>query len=87
MTTPAQQDCRDAADLIERHGWSPGISKDGYCALGALYKICGRLETTRFTDATHLMKAVIGDWNIAKWNDAQTSAEPVIAALRKAGGL
>lgn len=88
MTTPAQQACLDAADLIAERGWwngrKPFKHQSTHCALTAIQKSTEKVPVQKAAMA--LLQKLIGT-NVVLWNDAQGSAEPVIAALRKAGGL
>lgn len=86
----------DAADLIELNGWwrMMGMEVQMHAGTSGDTEFCHCAFTAfgcAFDDATtkgrDLLKQVIGQDTIIGWNDSQISAEPVIAALRKAGGL
>lgn len=80
-----------AADYIEAHGWTRGAyDRDGrVCLLGAISKARSSASTPeRLAGTLACMEALhrtIGcRGTLTRWNDAQKSRKPVIAALRAA---
>ncbi len=71
---------RDAADLIERDGWTRGRNeRDGrHCVMGAIEVV---MSYRAWNDAATVLRRHIG-WNLTVWNDAQKSRAPVLRALR-----
>jgi hypothetical protein len=90
----------DAADLIERKGWTRGTrARDArgtpvrywsteatqWCAMGAVENFAGSWGLA--LDALNAVRrhvAIPPSVPIATWNDAQPGPEPVVAALRAA---
>ena len=92
MRTP-EQVLLEAADYIEEHGLCKGrlSTKDGrVCLLGAINVVTsGFLDDLVLTPAAVFARGrlqdVIGDEQIARWNDRkETTKELAVEALRKA---
>lgn len=95
MDNPVAKALRDAADLIERTGWTRGAlargmsgkpaytTSDGafsFCALGALLRVTGCSRL--FPRCVGAMDRRLGR-SLVRWNDEQKSKRPVIAKLRE----
>jgi hypothetical protein len=77
----------DAADLLERKGWAPGVGGGGRCALGALYSVARATDALR-QRASRVLADSLGlpsGYRIAQWNDdpARTKQQ-VLDAFRTA---
>jgi hypothetical protein len=75
----------DAADLIERVGWSQYVAwgpNGERCPVAAVIDVApdGNLSE----DALEALRAYVGDRLLGGWNAEQRSPESVIAALRAA---
>jgi hypothetical protein len=77
---------RDARRILVSRGWQRGNNPRGTgpcCALNALSR-AARYDDTAMLRAEILLKMATGEDWIAKWNDRQSSAEPVLAAFDRA---
>jgi hypothetical protein len=78
----------DAADLLERNGWAPGIGDGGHCALGALYHVAGpshRRENQLAVDALVAALGLERGYAVAVWNDDPgRTKQQVLDAFRAA---
>jgi hypothetical protein len=80
-----------AAEILEEKGWTTEVYHDdnGYCMLGAIASTLGVSDEDLSADKLEwdlhkkINEAIRFDRDIASWNDAQDSAEPVIAKLRE----
>ena len=88
----------DAANYIEEHGWCRTLMRgDAVCARGAMLAVVGLLHDQnsyiihnrdpRFAAADERLTKFLRQrdrnfLDVGCWNNVQTSAEPVIAAMR-----
>lgn len=77
---------RNAAKLIEKHGWVQGCFGDkrlGYCAAGAINHVAPSGAAAGL--AKDKLRQLAPDGLITLWNDAPgRTKDEVVAALRKA---
>lgn len=79
---------QDAVTLLETDGWTRGVNKiqtGEHCILGAIAEVPGNYA--QCYEANHIVMSVLGlhsEGEVAEWNDAQDSVEPVIKVLHKA---
>lgn len=76
----------DVADILEREGWCKGFydNGSGRCLIGAFRKVMGlncKVATVLDNDFAKEL-GFLYYTDVARWNDAQPTSEPVIDLLR-----
>lgn len=82
-TTTTHRILTDAADLLERCGWTQGayVSNGGYCLMGAFHEANSGAISEQYEEAWAFLEEAVG--NPIHWNDEDgRTKEEVLNLLR-----